>query len=100
MPEQPGQGLGSLRPGSGKELPEFLGEVDEDRAGFEDTHRLRAAAIDQRGDLGVWVNVDEAARELLPFADANWPGVIFGVGMAFFEQLLEHDRDLLPIRCR
>jgi hypothetical protein len=50
--------------GLGQQVVEFLGEVDEDRAALEHAERLGARAVDQRGDLRVRVDVDEA--------DQNW----------------------------
>jgi hypothetical protein len=35
---------------------------------------------------------------LVALTDADGPGIIFGASVAEFEQLLEHDRDLLPVR--
>src|SRR5689334_701430 len=74
--------------------------MDEDRAAFEDAHRLAAGAIDQGRDLGVRVYLDEAAAELVAFANADWPCIIFSAGMPLGEQLLKHDGNLLPVRRR
>ena len=49
------------------------------------------------GILLFGIDRDEAACELVAFADADRPGVIFGVAVALREQLLEHDRDLLAV---
>jgi hypothetical protein len=62
-------------------------------------HGLAAAAVHQRRDFAVGVDRHEAAGELVALADADRPRVIFGVNMPLLEQLLEHDSDLLPIRC-
>jgi hypothetical protein len=43
--------------------------MQQDRAGFEHPDRLRAAAVHQRRDLGVGVDRDEAAAELVALAD-------------------------------
>src|SRR4029079_18051868 len=86
-----------LRARGAEELPELLGEVEQDRAAFEHAYRLRAAAVDERGDLRIGVHLDEAARELAAFADPDRPGVILRAGVPLGEQLLEHDPDLLAI---
>ena len=78
-----------------QEGAELLGEVEQDRAAFE--HALRArgiAVVEQRGDLAVGIERDEAAAELVAFADVDQPGVIVGAGMARGEQFLEQDGDL------
>src|ERR1700753_922088 len=73
--------------------------MQQDRTGFENPERFWAAAIDQRRDLGVRIDVDEAGTELLA-VDPDQPGVIFRLTMAECQQLLEHDRDLLAVRRR
>ena len=69
LPEQPGQAFRSGRGFGRQERTELLGEIQQDRAGFEDPHRLRAATIQQRRDLGVGVYRDKAAAELIAVAD-------------------------------
>ena len=98
LPEQPGQALGARGALLRQELAELLGEVHEDRAGLEDADRLRAAAVDHRRDLGIRVDRDEAAAELVALADPDQPGVVFGALVALRQQLLEHDRDLDAVR--
>jgi hypothetical protein len=73
-------------------------EVNQDRAGFEHAQRLLTAAVDQRRNLRVGIDLDEAARELVTFVDPDEPGVVFGAGMAEREQLFQHNRDLDAIR--
>src|SRR4051794_34505099 len=74
--------------------------MDENCARFEHPDWLGTAAVDQRRDLGIRIDVDEPAAELVAVADTDRPGVIFGVLMALGEQLLEHDRDFLPVGSR
>src|SRR5207237_5594534 len=74
--------------------------MEEDRAGFEDANRFGSAAVDKGGDLAVGIHLHKAAPELVAIAYADRPGVIFRVLMAALQQLLEHDRDLLPVGCR
>src|SRR5690349_11051278 len=71
--------------------------MDEDCAGLEDSDRFGSAPVEKGRDLGIRICRDEAAAELVAIADADRPGIIFGIGMAPGEQLLEHDRDLLPV---
>jgi hypothetical protein len=73
---------------------ELLGEIDEDRAALEHAGGRIGRTVDHGRDLGVGIDLDEAAGELVALADADHPGVIFGAGMAQREQLLEHDGDL------
>ena len=82
LPEQPRQAFGA-RAGLGRqERAELLREIQQDRAGLEHPDRLRAAAVQQRRDLGVRVDRDEAAAELLAVADLDQPGVVFGAAVA------------------
>jgi hypothetical protein len=73
---------------------ELLRQVQQDRARLEHPDRLRAAAVEQRRNLGVRVDRDEAAAELLPFVDPDQPGVVLRAGMAERQQFLQHHRDL------
>ena len=99
LPEQPGQGLGARRAGGGQELAELLGEIDEDRAGFEHADRLGAAAVDQRRDLRIGIDRDEAAaRTGRPRRCGSARRHIRRPLWPLLEQLLEHDRDLLAVR--
>src|SRR5262249_50692180 len=77
---------------------ELFGEIDEDRAGFEDADWGRAAAVDHRRDFRIRVDLDEAAAELVALADADQPGVVLGTLVPFRQQLLEHDGDLDAVR--
>jgi len=84
--------------GGGEQASELLGEVEQDRAAFE--HPLgigRVAAVEERGDLAVGTDRDEARAELLALADFDQPGVIFRADVAKGEQFLEHDRHLDPV---
>jgi hypothetical protein len=69
---------------------ELLGQVHQDGAGLEHPHRLRPAAVQQRRDLGVGVDLHEAAAELLALVDADQPGVVLGARMAQGQQFLQH----------
>ena len=72
--------------------------MHQDGAGLEHADRLRAAAVDECRDLGVGVDGDEAAAELVAFADLDQPGVVFSALVAEGEQFLEHHSDLHAIR--
>ena len=61
---------------------------------FEDAHRLGLGTVEQSRDLGIRIDGDKAAAELVALADLDQPGVVFRAGMAEGEQLFEHDRDL------
>jgi len=54
--------------------------------------------VEQRRDLGVRVERDKAAAELVALADLDQPGIVLGALVAFRQQLFEHDRDLDPVR--
>ena len=99
LPEQPGQALGPGAVVLGQEVAELLGQVDEDRARFEDAGGGLRAVVDERGDLGVRIRRDEAARELVAVADVDQVSVVLGV-MPAVQELLEHHRDLHPVRRR
>src|SRR6185312_3380266 len=98
LPEQPGEALGARGLIGRQEGAELLGEISEDRTGLEHADRLCAAAVHQRRDLGIRVHLDEARAELLALTDPHEPGVVLGALVAEREQLLEHNRDLLPVR--
>src|SRR5205814_4210370 len=100
LPEQPRQGLGPRGTCGRQEFAELLRKVEQDRARFENAHRLRTTAVEQRRDLRVGVDIDEAAAELIAVPNADGPSVIFGAAVALRQQLLEQDRDLLAIRSR
>ena len=98
LPHQPATGRRCARRVGGQEGAEFLGEVEQDGAAFE--HALgvrRVRAVEQGGDLAVGIERDEAAAELVAFADVDQPGVIFRAGVARGEQFLEQDGDLDPV---
>src|SRR5690606_10017964 len=98
LPHEPGEDLRAVCGFGRQEGTEFFGEIDEDRARFEYPNWLGAAAIEERGDLAVRVDADEAARELVALADVDQPCVIFGAAMTGCEQLLEHYGDFHAIR--
>jgi hypothetical protein len=77
LPEQPGQALRPLGHRLGQErTAELLGEVQQDGARFEHADRLGSAAVEQRGDLGIGIDGDEAAAELIALADPDQPGIV------------------------
>src|SRR5581483_10582874 len=93
LPEQPGQAFGAGLPAAWNERPELFGEMHQDRAGLEEADRRRTAAIHQRWNLGVGIDRDKAAAELVA-VDPDQPGIVFGTLVAGGEQLLEHHGDL------
>ncbi|MND74786.1 hypothetical protein D3C80_663890 [compost metagenome] len=97
LPEQPVHGLGTTGRVGRQELSEFFGKVEQDRTGLEHPQRRLHAVVEQGRDLRVGVDLDEAAGELLAFADANQPGVVLGAGMPERQQLFEEDGDLHAI---
>src|SRR3546814_13492701 len=98
LPEQPGKCRGAGRPIRWQEGAELFGEIYQDRAGFEDADRRRPAAVHERRDLGVGVDLDEAGAELVAFGDIDPPGIIFGAAVAKRQPLLQPDRNLLAVR--
>ena len=84
LPEQPRKGFGPLWAGRWQEFAELLGEVERG------SRRIRrrgsgfgAAAVEQGGNLGIGIDVDEAAAELVAVTDPDGPGVIFGALVAW-----------------
>jgi hypothetical protein len=98
LPEQPRQAFGARGRFRRQELPELLSQIHQDRAGLEDADRLGAAAVDQRRNLGIRVDRDKAAAELVTIADPDQPGVVLRTLMPEGQQLFEHDRDLDAVR--
>src|SRR5690606_972656 len=60
LPEQPGEALRPPRRVRRQEGAEFLREIDEDRAGLENTDRRAAASVHQGRNFGVRIDGDEA----------------------------------------
>src|SRR4029077_15914772 len=75
----------------------LLREIQQDRARLEHANGLRAAAVQQRRDLGVWVDRHETAAELIALADVDQPGIVLSPRVTQGQQLLEQDRDLHAI---
>ena len=98
LPEQPGQAFSPLRRIARHEFAEFLGQVQQHRAGLEDPGWRIGAVVHQRRDLGVRVYRNKAAAELVAVADADQPGVVFGARMAPRQQFLQHHRDFHAVR--
>jgi hypothetical protein len=71
--------LGGL---SRQEGAELFGEVEQDRAGLEDADRLAPAAIHHGRDLGIGIDGDEAAAELVAVVNPDQPSVVFGALLA------------------
>ena len=67
QPEQPVERLGPRGVIARQELPELLREVEQDRAGLEHPHVL--VGVIERRNLGVRVDIHEAATELVAVAD-------------------------------
>src|SRR5665213_2766913 len=72
--------------------------MQENGAGLENADRLGSAAVHQRWNLRVRVDLDEAASELIPLIDPDEPGVVFRALVPELQQLLEHHGDLHPVR--
>ncbi len=97
LPEQPREGFRPRRRFRRQEGAELLGEMQQEAPDSKTRIGTRSAAVDQCGDLGVGIGLDEARAELLSLADLDNPRVIFGAGMAERQQLLQQDRDLLAV---
>ncbi len=79
------------------ESAKAVGEIQQDGAGFEDAQRLGTPTIHQGRDLGVGIDLHEAAGKLIALADTDQPGVVLGVGMPERQQFFQQDRHLHPI---
>ena len=80
-----------------QQCAEFLGEIEQDRTGFEQARRCVGTVIHQRRDLAVGIDVDKAAAELVAIPDVDQIGIIFRALVAERQQLLEHHRHLHAI---
>ena len=98
LPEQPRQAFGALGAFRGKKGSELLGQIKQDSTGFKHPDRRRSAAVEQGRDLGVRVDRDEAAAELVAVADPDQPGVVLCSRVPRFQKLFQHDRDLDAVR--
>ena len=61
------------------ELTGLFREIQQDRAGFEHTHRIVAAwriMIHNRRHPVVWADLQKLGRKLIPRADVHWNGGI------------------------
>src|SRR5690554_474541 len=97
LPEQPVEALGTTTDVLRNEGAEPVRQIQQDGAGLEQPQRRVHAGVEHRRDLGVGVDLDEAAAELIALADADQPGVVFRLAEAGLQQLLEHDGDLDPV---
>src|SRR5690554_5008846 len=97
LPEQPVEALGTTTDVLRNEGAELVRQIQQDGAGLEQPQRRVHAGVEHRRDLGVGVDLDEAAAELIALADADQPGVVFRLAEAGLQQLLEHDGDLDPV---
>ena len=78
LPEQPVKRLGPRRRVLGQESAELFGEVEQDRPALEHALGLcRIGPVEQRRNLRIGVQFDEARTELVALADVDVPGVIF-----------------------
>src|SRR4051794_815471 len=95
LPEQPFQHFFASAPRRRHEATGFLGEMDQDRAGFEDRERtVRLVMIDDGRHAVVWADREEFRLELVALADIDRHHPVFEA--AFLEQ----DRDLPAVRRR
>ena len=76
LPKQPRQALGAGRC-AWQQSPELLGEIQEYRTGLKDPDRPRRA-IHQCRDLGIRIDGDEAAAELIAIDDIDEPRIVLG----------------------
>src|SRR3954447_24144308 len=82
LPEQPGQTFGARTRLGREKRAEFFGKIQENRAGLENADWFRSAAVHERWNFGIGVHGDEAAAELVAFADADEPRIIFGASVS------------------
>ena len=75
---------------AGEQLAGLLGEIEQDRAGFEQAERLAAGAvgIEDRRDLAVRIERQEFRRLLVVLAEVDQMRLVGQPG------LLQHDRHL------
>src|SRR6185437_709348 len=88
LPEQPGEALGTRCALARQQLTELLGQVEQDRAGFEHPYGFRRAAVQERRNLRVRVDGHETAAELLPLTDIDEPRIVLGAAATERQQLL------------
>ena len=81
----------------GQKGVKFFGQIEQDRGGFKHPCRGRRAVIHQGRNLRIRIDLHEPTAELVPVTDLDQPGIVFGIGLAEGEQLLEHHRDLHTI---
>src|SRR5699024_10850089 len=94
LPEQPVQAFGARCRIARQKGAEFLGQIEQDRAGFENATHWIHAMVSHCRDLRVGIDVDKARTELLAFTDLDQPGVVLSVRKPLRQQLLEHHRGL------
>ncbi len=75
----------------GRKAPNFSARYSRMAPDSKTRIGVGPAAVEQRRDLRVRVDADEAAAELVALVDLDQPGVVLGAGVARREQLLEHD---------
>ena len=85
LPEQPRQAFSTLRWLSGQKRTELFGQIDHDCTRFKHPSRRRRTQVKQGGNFGVWIDFNEAATELLTFADVDGVGIILSAGMPKIE---------------
>src|ERR1700687_2610810 len=82
LPEQPREAFGARAVSGRQEDAELLGEIYQDGAGLEYPNRHRVALIHQSRDLGVGVQRNESAPELIALVNSDQPGVVFCAAIA------------------
>ena len=92
-------GLQQGPPGAGalarwQQRAKLFGQIQQDGAGLEHPGRRVGAAIHQRRNLGVGVDLNKAAAELVALVDAYQPGVVLGAAVTQRQQLFKHDGGL------
>src|SRR3546814_4481692 len=80
LPEQPRQAFGAFADVARDERAKLFGQVEQYRARLEHPDRRAWASIEQGRDLGVGVDADEAAAELIALHDLDQMRVVFGAG--------------------
>ena len=98
LPEQPVQAFRLFLGTGTQKSVEPAREIQQDGTGFKDPARRRYRAVEQGRNLGIRIDRDKAAAELVAFADLDQPGVIFRPGMTRRQQFFQQDGHLDAIR--
>src|SRR5690625_1813336 len=97
LPEQPVEAFGAPVNVLRHKAAELFGQIQKNGTGFKVAPVWLDALVQHGRNLGVRVDIHKARAELLAFAYPDQPGIVLGLLVAGFQQLLEHDGDLDPV---